>query len=182
MPETQIETVEKTEIVLPDTATALSRSSLSHPLYVGALLLLVLNDHLLKHVERLPELLTGKLSDFAGLIVAPILLVSLTRARNTLARASCFLIVALVFGAINLSAEAALLFERLTALVGVPWSIVVDPADLIGFAVYPLAWSIARDGAPVRHAFDRATLAAAAIACAASSPTEVWSTSSYAIN
>lgn len=48
--------------------------ALLHPLAVGALGLLVLNDHLLK--AAWPGFVTGKLSDLAGLAFFPILLMS----------------------------------------------------------------------------------------------------------
>jgi hypothetical protein len=47
---------------------------LLHPAVVGALVLLVLNDHLLK--PMLPGILTGKMSDIAGLLLAPIMVVA----------------------------------------------------------------------------------------------------------
>ena len=48
-----------------------ARTTLLHPVFWAALTILVLNDHLLKGAGLVPALLTGKLSDFAGLIVAP---------------------------------------------------------------------------------------------------------------
>src|SRR5210317_531581 len=45
---------------------------LTHPLFLGALLALILNDHLFKAVY--PSWLTGKLSDFSGLFVFPVFL------------------------------------------------------------------------------------------------------------
>lgn len=47
---------------------------LLHPLALAALGLLVVNDHLLK--PMLPGLLTGKLSDVAGLLLAPLVVVA----------------------------------------------------------------------------------------------------------
>src|SRR6516225_7391004 len=44
---------------------------LAHPLTAGALVLLVVNDHVLKAVR--PGWVTGKLSDAAGLVLAPAL-------------------------------------------------------------------------------------------------------------
>jgi hypothetical protein len=41
----------------------------AHPLTVGATAVLLLNDHVLK--QAWPGLVTGKLSDVAGLVVAP---------------------------------------------------------------------------------------------------------------
>jgi hypothetical protein len=47
---------------------------LLHPLPLGAVALLLLNDHVLKQAGLLPGWLTGKLSDVAGLFFFPILL------------------------------------------------------------------------------------------------------------
>ena len=46
-----------------------------HPVVVGSVLLLFVNDHILKAAT--PSWLTGKLSDVAGLIAAPLLLQAL---------------------------------------------------------------------------------------------------------
>lgn len=48
---------------------------LLHPGSIGALVLLVLNDHILK--AAYPGVVTGKLSDVAGLILAPVVVVSI---------------------------------------------------------------------------------------------------------
>ena len=55
-----------------------------------ALGVLVLNDHLLKYAGVLSGWLTGKLSDVAGLIVAPVLAARLVRARTPGTRALAF--------------------------------------------------------------------------------------------
>jgi len=55
---------------------------LVHPALLAALLLLLLNDHVLKHV--CPGVLTGKLSDFAGVLLLPLFLhalIELSQAR-----------------------------------------------------------------------------------------------------
>ena len=46
-----------------------------HPVILGAVALLLLNDHVLK--QAMPGLLTGKLSDVAGLVFFPLLLVGI---------------------------------------------------------------------------------------------------------
>jgi hypothetical protein len=51
---------------------------LVHPVAIAALVLLVVNDHLLKGLY--PGWVTGKLSDFAGMVVAPLVLVALAQA------------------------------------------------------------------------------------------------------
>lgn len=52
---------------------------LVHPLPLAAVLVLAINDHWLKGAGLLPQALTGKLSDFAGLFYFPLLLVALLR-------------------------------------------------------------------------------------------------------
>lgn len=54
-----------------------SRSPLLHPIAIGALALLVLNDHVLK--AAWPGLVTGKASDVAGLVLLPLLSVEFAR-------------------------------------------------------------------------------------------------------
>jgi hypothetical protein len=47
-------------------------AALLHPLAVVSLVALVVNDHVLKHV--VPGVVTGKLSDFAGVLLLPLFL------------------------------------------------------------------------------------------------------------
>ena len=56
----------------PDRIDRLALTALGHPLSLGAVALLLLNDHVLK--QAFPSILTGKLSDFAGLFFFPFLL------------------------------------------------------------------------------------------------------------
>src|SRR5690349_2000892 len=69
----------------------------------AALFVLVLNDHVLKGSGLVPAVITGKLSDFAGLIVAPVLLCAAFSARSDRARGFWITLVALGFAAIKLS-------------------------------------------------------------------------------
>jgi hypothetical protein len=48
---------------------------LLHPVVLGAVIVLALNDHFLK--RRVPSVITGKLSDIAGLVFFPLLLLAL---------------------------------------------------------------------------------------------------------
>ena len=50
---------------------------LGHPIWWGALALLLVNDDLLKGRGIVPGWLTGKLSDFAFLVVAPVVFAAL---------------------------------------------------------------------------------------------------------
>ncbi len=79
---------------------------LLHPVSLAAVALLVVNDHVLK--AAWPGLVTGKLSDVAGLVFFPLLLAAVAqqlrpglRLRSTVA--ACAWLTALVFAAIKLS-------------------------------------------------------------------------------
>ncbi|RYZ01918.1 MAG: hypothetical protein EOO73_33665 [Myxococcales bacterium] len=63
--------------------------------FVAALAVLLANDHWLKGAGLLPGWVTGKLSDCAGMVVAPLLAVALVGARGTRARLGCFAAVSL---------------------------------------------------------------------------------------
>ena len=82
-----------------------------HPVVLGSVVLLVLNDHVLK--ARWPSWWTGKLSDVAGLIFFPWVLVSLWEVARSIPRASpgvvrtCAVLTALVFSAIQVSTAAS---------------------------------------------------------------------------
>lgn len=79
---------------------------LLHPVSLAAIALLVVNDHVLK--AAWPGLVTGKLSDVAGLVFFPLLLAAVAqqvRPALPLRRTAlmCALLTALVFAAIKLS-------------------------------------------------------------------------------
>lgn len=112
------------------------------PTWVFALALLVANDHWLKGSGLLPGVLTGKLSDFAGMIVAPVLLAALLRVRTRRALALCHVAVAVVFAGIQLSTEFAAQWSALMGLVGYPWVITCDPTDLIALPFLLLSWTL----------------------------------------
>jgi hypothetical protein len=112
--------------------------------YGGALVLLVLNDGWLKHAGLGAPWLTGKLSDFCGVVVGTCALAMLVRARSQTALVACFAAVALPFAAIKVSSECAAWVERASALTSMPWKIRVDATDLCALLIAPLALHIAR--------------------------------------
>jgi hypothetical protein len=138
--------------------------ALLHPLWLSALVLLALNDHVFKGAGVLPGVITGKLSDFAGLLVAPVLLATLTRVRSARGWWLAHLAVGVGFSAIQLFPEAAVMWSRATGMLGVPWVIVCDPTDLaalpmllLGGVVFPRAMR-----APVASNLRRSSECAAA--------------------
>ncbi|NMO18897.1 hypothetical protein HPC49_16590 [Pyxidicoccus fallax] len=85
-----------------------------HPVVLGAVVLLLLNDHVFK--ARWPSWWTGKLSDVAGLAMFPVLLQALwEKARARTGRefhpsravlVACVVLTGLCFSAIKVSADA----------------------------------------------------------------------------
>ena len=148
----------------------LPADGLLHPMSLVALGLLLLNDHVLKAVW--PGALTGKLSDIAGLVFFPILvlsagelvLVALGRWRGPTWRALTLAAAgsATAFALVKILPDAAvaagwllgmaqwLLSLPIRALAGtldapiVPTLIVVDPTDLLALPFVTLAIWIGR--------------------------------------
>lgn len=106
------------------------RSPLVHPLWIGALIVLVVNDHVLKSLW--PGILTGKASDVAALVVVPPVAVELVRAagRGRLAPRSRHLVavaaalaVAAWFAAVKLHPLANEAYATVMGLVQWPGAV-----------------------------------------------------------
>jgi hypothetical protein len=129
-----------------------------HPVALGAMVLLVLNDWVLK--ARLgPSVVTGKLSDLAGLAAAPVVLTALVglvllvakklgaRVEPKLSHRRLVLAIAAtgaVFAAIKLSARAAGWFIDLLSVVR-PATVHLDRTDLACLPMLAVAYWIGRD-------------------------------------
>ncbi|XXX77940.1 hypothetical protein WMF30_04100 [Sorangium sp. So ce134] len=151
-----------------------SYRSLLHPLWLGALALLVLNDHALKGSGLLPGWATGKLSDFAGLLVAPAVLAALLRVSSRRGFLAAHVATGAVFSAIKLAPEAARAVEALMALTPLPWRITVDPTDLIALPMLVVSYRVlgeaARRPEPAQRPIARRlALIAGSLACVATS-------------
>ena len=129
-----------------------------HPVTLAAVVVLVVNDWVLKPRWG-PNVVTGKLSDLAGLAAAPVVLTAalglallvvrglggrvepgLTPRRLTLA----ILATGAVFTAIKLSARAAGWFTDVIGVVR-PARVALDPTDLACLPMLAVAWWIGRD-------------------------------------
>ena len=110
--------------------------ALLHPAWLAALGVLVLNDHVLKEIAALAPL-AGKLSDFAGLVVAPVLLAALLGVRRRRGLIASAGLVGAVFAAINLSPAAAGVWDQTMATVGFPWATHTDPTDCLALVMLP---------------------------------------------
>ncbi|HZO13139.1 MAG TPA: hypothetical protein VFB62_07765 [Polyangiaceae bacterium] len=140
-------------------------------MWLGALGLLVLNDHALKGAGLLPGWLTGKLSDVAGMLVAPVILAVIVQVSSKRGWTLAHIAIGAVFAAIKLVPEAARAFETLTALTPFPWVIVVDPTDLLALPALLVSYRFLGRARETQGRYLESALATAgAIACMATSP------------
>lgn len=112
---------------------------LASPVFVLALVVLILNDHVLK--QAWPGLVTGKLSDFAGLVVAPLLLavpLAAIGVRRRVPVAVGLTGVGFVFAKTSLAGAAAT--STVWSLTGVPTLIRADVTDLVALPALGVAW------------------------------------------
>lgn len=144
--------------------------ALIHPLLLGALALLLINDHLLKGSGLLPGAVTGKLSDVAGLLVAPAVLAWVMRARSERAWLLAHAAVGLGFAALQLSPAFADLVEQASRAAGMAWRVWPDPTDLAALPALALSFVALGPRAPSRPSRSAPLVGALAlVACAATS-------------
>ena len=122
-----------------------------HPVALLAVVVLVVNDWVLK--PRFHGIVTGKLSDVAGLVFAPVLLSALIGLVLYVARArhprlthrrlvACCVATAAGFAAVKLCAPVR---ESLAALIGHHAEFYPDPTDLLTLPAVLVAYWIGRD-------------------------------------
>ena len=134
---------------------ALPLGEFLHPVPLVALVILAVNDHYLKGARLLPMWLTGKLSDFGGLLFFPLLLTALG---DTLAYfvsrvtgwkidfslrrwkvvAAC-LATAAVFTPLELSAAYGKFYTETLGKIGFPSETYADLTDLLALVMIPVA-------------------------------------------
>jgi hypothetical protein len=147
-------------------APALPLTLLVRPVPLLSLALLGVNDHLLKGSGLLPGWVTGKLSDVAGMIYFPLLLVTgLNLAGWLLGKATtrpprwaspnlrqvtiACVATAVFFSAVQVSPAVKDVYARATALLSV-WSdapyatVTMDPTDVLAAPAVLIAWWQAR--------------------------------------
>lgn len=134
-----------------------------HPVAIAAVAVLIANDHVLK--ARWPGMVTGKLSDVAGLVFFPLLLLSLVEVALALAGrlehpsrrllTTCILLTGSIFAAAELFPVGDHLLEvvfgwlrwpigALGAVAGRPVVLTQDPADLFALPALLIAWVVGR--------------------------------------
>jgi hypothetical protein len=122
---------------------------LGHPIWWGALALLLINDNLFKGKAVVPGWLTGKLSDFAFLIVAPTLFAALLPRRVPGRRTFAVAAVVALYVAADLSRAVSDAVVAVAARVGFHWRLWPDTTDLLALAVLPITvWLLRRSPRP----------------------------------
>ena len=120
----------------------IKNSTLLHPVYLVALLVLITNDHFLK--IHSPGWVTGKLSDFAGLIVFSVLLS--TFCRNRITTRYDILVVHLLVGLVFVVWKLLPVGAWIGALspIGFPElpSVTHDATDLLALAILPVSYRL----------------------------------------
>jgi hypothetical protein len=124
-----------------------------------ALLVLVANDWLAKPSAIVPGWLSGKLSDVAGLVAAPLAATAAldcalwlaaragARVDFSLGRgrlAGALLVCAAGFSAVKLWPAAARGLEQVGGAFGLDWRVVSDPTDLVALPALAVAWWLGR--------------------------------------
>ncbi len=162
-------------LALVEPAEGLARSlrALGHPLTAACVLLLLLNDHLLKAIS--PSPLTGKLSDFAGLFFFPFLLAAFLGAvRLRRLGPVAHLLTGVLFAWLKLSPGLnGTVNAALRSTSGLPIHFTRDPTDLVALlALIPsyLLWKSDRRRPPLRRSL--AVLGLASLAALATTPCE----------
>ena len=110
--------------------------AVTHPAWIVAVFVLLVNDHIVKPAA-FAEPIAGKVSDFAGLFLFPVLLATLLRVRSRRGLWLTGAATAVVFSSINVSPAFAAWFDALVSTV-VPFTTTVDPTDLIALIAIPV--------------------------------------------
>lgn len=154
--------------------------ALLHPLMLLSLVVLVVNDHVIKH--HWPGVLSGKLSDFAVMVLLPLFLhglvelahQKLSRPLSSVASArwllGCLVVSSLIFGLPEVWQPAELAYRYGAAALRYPlqllWALLhghasrpfvpvratADVTDLLAVPMALVAWRVGRVSAPAAQA------------------------------
>lgn len=149
--------------------------SLRHPFWWIMTALLVINDAFLKSWTAFPGIISGKLSDFTGLLVFPLLLAAIFHVKRQSRWLACHIVTAAVFCAVKLIPDAGTLYVHALRAIGIQAQLWHDPTDIIALLSLPLSFflypRLTPRFHPQKHAqrFKILAIATAGLACVASS-------------
>ncbi|WP_062356469.1 hypothetical protein [Herbidospora yilanensis] len=135
---------------------------IGHPLTLLALVVLMVNDHVLK--AAWPGFVTGKLSDVAGLLVLPPLLDLVLRRPEV-----SIVVTGIGFTLVKTTAAGAWTASEAWTAVWGPSKVLADPTDLLALPALWAAWWASRRRVPVREAVVLTVVPLAVLGLAASS-------------
>jgi hypothetical protein len=127
------------EWIREDKAISPARAVL-HPAWILAVTTLLVNDHIIKGAEVVPTI-AGKLSDFAGLFFAPVLLAALLGVKSRRGLLAATGAVGAVFAMLNLSPAVAAWWDGAVSMV-TPFHTTPDPTDLIALVALPVGLAV----------------------------------------
>lgn len=121
-----------------------SLGELIHPVPLLAVALLLVNDHLLKGAGVLPGWLTGKLSDFAGLLFFPLLLTATYRTGRWLARKRDVRLTPPMLRVALAVTAAGFTALKISPAIAAAAGAIADPTDLAALVMLVPAWLLGR--------------------------------------
>ena len=157
-------------------------TSIAYSTFGVCLALLVVNDWFLKGSGIAPGWLTGKLSDFAGMVVAPVVLatlLSLARLPDATARIVAVGTLAIGFVAIKVDATIAGQFDAVVnatarrLFLPVAAHTIVDRTDLVALSMLAIGGWLAGRLAPDRLFRRSGALLVGLLVCAATTPSQM---------
>ncbi|MDW3177824.1 MAG: hypothetical protein R8J94_10575 [Acidimicrobiia bacterium] len=121
--------------------------SLRDPRFLTALVLLLANDFVLKNAW--PGVISGKLSDLAGMVFFPVVMTSLLHVLR-IGAGPVLGLVAVWFTGLQLSPTVDSVHESLLSFV-LPWNVIntPDPTDLVALVVLPITYRILTNPSPI---------------------------------
>ena len=123
--------------------------ALLHPVTLTSLVVLVVNDHVLKWWW--PGVITGKLSDIAGMVLAPVVLAAFVElATKRRAPWACTIAVGVAFALVKTWAPATHAYEVFFATIRFAQRVVLvrDPTDLVALPFGAIAAAIIGSSGP----------------------------------
>lgn len=116
--------------------------ALAHPLWWGMLALLLCNDFIFKAMSGFPGIISGKLSDVAGMMLFPCFLAILFGVSRQRAWLACHLLTGASFAAIKLIPAVGMTYVSILQSVGVSAQLWFDATDLVALAVLPVSYFV----------------------------------------